>query len=158
MSFLSLMALLSKAKNLAMSAGSAAKSGSFPVSAALSGTKAVGKSLFYTTTGRVIVVLTLLLLTFSYFKHHFTALEKYRWEAAVVDKQAEIVNKVASINAETTASQRAAKLAIGYWDRVLAVVADGIARVQPPHRIEPETVDLINETRGKSSRSSTSGH
>jgi hypothetical protein len=158
MSSSSLMALLSKVKNIALSASSMAKSGSLPVSVALSGTKSVGKSLFYTTTGRVIVVLTLLLLTFSYFKHHFTALEKYRWEAKVLDKQVEIVNKVASINAETTASQRAAKLAIGYWDRVLAVVADGIARVQPPHRIEPETVDLINETRGKSGRSSSTGH
>lgn len=121
-----------------------------PIGAAVTGGVNVSKFLFYTTLGRASILIVLLLCTFTYFKAHFTALEKHKWEVDVATKQVEIVSKVAAVNAETKKSQQLAKQESGWWDKIFAVVSDGIVKVQQPHPIESETIDLINETRGPS--------
>jgi hypothetical protein len=127
----------------------ALKTGASPISAALSGGVVLSRFLAYTTLGRAAVLVVMLVGTFTYFKSHFTAIEKHKWEVQVAGKQQEIVGKVASVNAETKASQRTAQAEVGWWNKITAVVVDGIWKVQPPHPIESETIDLINETRGK---------
>lgn len=123
-----------------------------PISAALSGLTVTGRFLAFTTLGRATVLVVMLLGTFTYFKAHFTAVERHKWEATVAKKQEVIEKKVAGINAETRHAQELARAQNGWWDRIVAVVVDGIWKVQPPHPIESETIDLINETRGGSKK------
>ncbi len=124
------------------------RGGASPFTAAATGGVTVARFLAYTTLGRATVLVVMLLCTFTYFKAHFTAIEKHKWEVQVSTKQNEIVGKVAAVNAETRAAQTAAKQEVGWWNKIVAVVVDGIWKVQPPHPIESETIDLINETRG----------
>jgi hypothetical protein len=90
----------------------------------------------------------LLIGTFGYFKTHFIALEKHKWEVAVQAKQTEIIKKVTNVNAETAQAQQLARAQAGYWDRIFAIVSKGIWKVETPDPVESETIDLINETRG----------
>ena len=126
--------------------------GSSPIGATARGAVEVGRWLIYTTFGRAAIVLVLLLCTFSYFKHHFTALEAMKWQTAVASKQQEIVKKVATVNSETRQAQAIARSEVGAWDKILAVVTQGIWKVEKPDPVEAETVDLINETRGRSKK------
>jgi hypothetical protein len=127
---------------------SALRTGASPVSAAVTGGLTVARFLAYTTLGRATVLVVLLLGTFTYFKSHFTQMERHEWKVEVAEKQKEIVGKVAAINTETRAAQKSAQAEVGFWNRIFAVVADGIWKTQPPHPIESQTIDLINETRG----------
>lgn len=127
---------------------SALSKGTSPVAAAVSGGATVGRFFAYTTLGRAMILVVMLLGTFTYFKAHFTAIENHKWKVQVSEKQKEIVGKVAAVNQETKAAQRTAQQEVGFWNRIQAVVADGIWKTQPPHPIEAETIDLINETRG----------
>jgi hypothetical protein len=130
----------------------ALKIGASPVSAGVTGFVTMCRFLAYTTIGRATVLVMMLLCTFVYFKHHFTALEAHKWQVAVEKKQEEIVGKVATVNEATRRSQELARAETGWWDKIVAVVVDGIQKTQPPHPIEKETIDLINETRGPQKR------
>jgi hypothetical protein len=127
----------------------ALRTGASPIGAAVTGGLTLSRFLAYTTLGRAAILLVMLLGTFTYFKSHFTAIEKHKWEVQVEGAQQVIVGKVATVNAETKAAQRTAQVEVGWWNKITAVVVDGIWKVQPPHPIESETIDLINETRGK---------
>jgi hypothetical protein len=120
-----------------------------PLTSGLTGVKVAGRFLAYTTLGRATILVVMLLGTFTYFKAHFTAVERNKWEAVVEKKQDQIIDKVVGINAETQHAQKLARAQNGMMDRILAVVVDGIWKVQAPHPIEAETIELINETRGK---------
>lgn len=120
-----------------------------PVTATLSGLRFTGSFLAYTTLGRAIVVLGLLLVSFNYFKSHFTKIERTAWEATVAKKQGEIIAKVESVDAKTIEAQRVARAKSSGMDSILGLVIGGIWKVEHPDPVESETVDLINETRGK---------
>lgn len=153
MSFISLGILASKGSTILSWGLKLFKGGMLgPVSAAMSGLTVTGRFLAFTTLGRATVLVVLLLGTFTYFKSHFTAVERHKWEVTVAKKQEIIEKKVTSINTATRHAQELARAQNGWWDRIVAVVVDGIWKVQPQHPIEPETIDLINETRGGSKK------
>jgi hypothetical protein len=117
------------------------------VTAGMSGALITARWLATTMIGRAIVLTVALVVTFGYFKAHFTKVESAKWQAEVVKKQGAILDKVTSINAETKAAQQAARMQSGYMDKVLAVVIGGIWKTEKPDPVEAETIDLINETR-----------
>lgn len=120
------------------------KLSSSPLFAAVTG----GKIMLKSTLGRVAIVLVLLLATFGYLKHHFTAIESAKWALERDLKQTDIIKRADYVNAQTAQAQKVAAAQAGLIDRILAVVVDGIWKVQPPVPIEAETIDLINQTRG----------
>lgn len=148
MSSSSLTTIVSKLPTIIGWAISAFKISASPATTALSGAVTTGRFLIYTTFGRFIAIVVILFITFGYFRYHFTAMERFKWEATVAKKQEEIINKVTNVNQATAQAQELARAQKGFIDRILAVVTDGIWKVQAPHPIESETIDLINETRG----------
>lgn len=127
----------------------ALKLGGSPVSAGITGFMTTARFLAYTMVGRLIIVVSLTIGVWFFFSHHFRAVEAHKWEAKVEVKQAEIIEKVARVNDATKTAQQTKQIEVTWWNKILAVVTDGIQKVQPPHPIEKETIDLINETRGK---------
>jgi hypothetical protein len=123
------------------------KVGILPGTLGWSGLLSVSRFIAFTTAGRVLLVLCLSFGGYTYLKHHFIAAEAAKWKKEVVKKQEAIVGKVASVNTETQKAQEAASMELGWWDKVTAVVVDGIWKVQPRVVIEKETIDLINQTR-----------
>lgn len=140
---------LSKLGALASLGFKAAKLSVSPVTATMRGMLVSGRFFAYTTVGRATIFVVILLGTFTYFKLHFTAVERHKWEVGVAKKQEEIIAKVVDVNKETRLAQEKARQQVGFMDRILAVVVDGIWKVQEPHPIAAETIDLINETRGR---------
>lgn len=120
-----------------------------PVTAGLKGLVVTGRFLAFTTVGRAVVLVALLVGTFTYFKAHFTAVERHQWEIAVEKKQDIINGKVTAVEAATSHDQQLATVRMSTVDKILAVVVGGIWKTEPADPVEAETVDLINETRGK---------
>lgn len=141
--------LWSKLVPIATTALKVVKGASSPAFAGWQGLLLTGRFLAYTTLGRVIVVLVMLLGTFTYFKHHFTKVERAAWEQVVAKKQDTIIQKVESVDAKTVEAQRVARAKASGIDSILSLVTGGIWKVEPQDPVEAETVDLINETRGK---------
>jgi hypothetical protein len=123
------------------------KVGALPYTLGWSGVLSVSRFIAFTTAGRVLLVLCLSFGGYTYLKHHFIAAEAAKWKKEVTKKQDAIIGKVASVNTETQKAQEAASMELGWWDKVTAVVVDGIWKVQPKVVIEKETIDLINQTR-----------
>lgn len=142
---------LSKVAGVATKLWTVARVASSPLKLGALSVQTVIKWMVTTTVGRVVSVCLLMVIGVAVLKHQFTAVERMTWEAKVGDKNRVIEKKVVDINAETRHAQELARSANGWWDRITAVVVDGIFKVQPPHPIESETIDLINETRGKAS-------
>jgi hypothetical protein len=120
-----------------------------PVFAFLTGGSIAFRFVFYSWIGRILAVSVVCLITYNYLKVHFSQMERGKWEEAVAAKQLEIDNKVQEVNTSTATSQRLAENNINFFDKIFAVVADGIWNTQPKDPIKKETIDLINQTRGK---------
>jgi hypothetical protein len=120
-----------------------------PVTAAFTGTKVVGSFFLYTTIGRAIILIAALFFTYKFFESRFTFLERSKWEYVSEKKQDDIIDKVEYINSDTEKNQAIAKSKVSYWDSVVKLVTGEIPKVQAPHPIEEETIDLINQTRDK---------
>lgn len=141
--------LWSKLVPIATTALKVVKGASSPAFAGWQGLLLTGRFLAYTTLGRIIVVLVMLLGTFTYFKHHFTKVERAAWEQVVAKKQATIIDKVESVEAKTAEAQRVARAKQTGIDSILGLVIGGIWKTEKQDPVEGETIDLINETRGK---------
>jgi hypothetical protein len=120
-----------------------------PLFAFITGGSIAFRFVFYSWIGRIIAIGVVCLITYNYLRVHFSQVERGKWEEAVAAKQQEIDNKVQEVNTSTAASQRLAENNISFFDKIFNVVADGIWNTQPKDPIKRETIDLINQTRGK---------
>jgi len=106
--------------------------------------------MFFSAIGRILLIVGIAWLGWSWLTGELTMKERLAWEAAVGQKQALIQQRKAEVNAGTVQAQRAAKGKMTRADAIYKLVAKGIFQVEPPDPVEAETVDLINETRGES--------
>lgn len=149
MSFSNLTNQLSKLAPVVSMGVKTLKIGASPISATVSGLIVSVKFFASTLAGRLIIVACISGFGYMYLEKRFTAKEAGKWEAKVEMKNQIIERKVVSVNRETEQEQALARATSGFFSRILNVVIDGIYKVQAPHPIESETIDLINETRGK---------
>lgn len=118
-----------------------------PLTAGISGTKTIGSFFIYTTAGRLIILVLLLFISYRYVENYFTNRERSEWEELVNIKQDDILDKVEIVDDLTRSNQAVANSKVSYWESVMIFLGREIPKVQPPHPIESETIDLINQTR-----------
>lgn len=113
----------------------------------------VGSSLmaffFFSFVGKLILVLAIAWLGWSWLTGELTSKERLAWEAAVGKKQAVINARVNEVEAGTKVSQSLAKQHMSRADAIYKLVERGIWKVEKIDPVEAATVDLINETRGE---------